>query len=65
MACSNSDVRAAKEALSPLYALRDEIVARLCGTHYPHYVYWLLDDQRLTHLGKDIESILGNIKTHN
>ncbi|MEW5718593.1 MAG: hypothetical protein AB1817_08205, partial [Chloroflexota bacterium] len=38
MTCDTADVRAARAALPSLYALRDEIIARLRGTHYPHYV---------------------------
>jgi hypothetical protein len=52
---SRSDIDAARASIAPLRAFRDEIIARLRGTHYPHYVHWLLDEKRLALFIADIE----------
>ena len=41
-----------------LRAYRDEVANRLRGTRYPHYVYWLLDVERLDSLAADARAIL-------
>ncbi len=51
---SAEDSRAALESLPPLKAFEDEIAARMAGTHYPHYVYWLFDMGRLRSLRADV-----------
>lgn len=56
--CKRADVQAAARALEQLHSVRQEIVERLRGTRYPHYVYWMLDEQRLDLLGQDVESML-------
>lgn len=50
-----ADARAALETLPALRAFSRELVVRLAGTHYPHYVYWLLDEKRLDSLAADVE----------
>lgn len=55
------DVKKAKETIPTMVAYRKEVVDRLKGTHYPHYVYWLLDEKRLGSLIKDMESLLQNL----
>jgi hypothetical protein len=34
------------------------VEARLRGTSYPHYVYWLLDTSRIAALANDVEAQL-------
>ena len=56
-----ADVKKAKEVIPMMVAFRKEVVERLNGTHYPHYVYWLLDEKRLGSLIDDMESLLKKI----
>jgi hypothetical protein len=53
-----SSLEAVAEAISSLSAFREEIIGRLNGTHYPHYVYWLLDEKRVNLFIADLERIL-------
>lgn len=55
------DARRALETVAPLRAFSRELVARLKGTHYPHYVYWLLDETRVDALANDVERQLGKV----
>ena len=55
LSCAVADIAAARAALPPLRAFRDEIIARLAGTHYPHYIYWLLDEKRVALFTADVE----------
>jgi hypothetical protein len=50
-----SDIAAARATVAPLAIFRAAVIARLADTHYPHYVYWLLDERRLAQLIADIE----------
>jgi hypothetical protein len=52
------DIRAARESVEAIRAYRDGMVARLGGTHYPHYVYWLFDHERLDQLAEDALRLL-------
>ena len=52
------DVAAAQDSVGNLRAYRDEVANRLRGTRYPHYVYWLLDVERLDALAADARAIL-------
>lgn len=52
------DVKKAEESIIPLVSYRTEVLNCLEGTHYPHYVYWLLDTNRLQFLINDIQSQL-------
>jgi hypothetical protein len=54
----SADAAAARDTLPPLREFRTEIVARLTGTHYPHIVYWLLDDRRVGQFIADVERLL-------
>lgn len=56
------DKEAAMEAMGSLKSYRAEILERLKGTHYPHYVYWLFDESRLDQLTADVKTILDGIK---
>ena len=47
------DTRRAKAAISGLEDFSKKLAAYLTGTDYPHYVYWLLDHQRLESLAAD------------
>ena len=55
---SKSDVAAARESRQGLIELRRLFAARLEGTQYPHYVYWLLDEKRIAALVDDVERAL-------
>ncbi len=55
---ARADVAAAREARDGLTDLRRLIAARLQGTRYPHYVYWLLDEKRIGELAADVEQAL-------
>lgn len=57
-----SDAAAAIQSIAPLQSYRAEIIERLKGTHYPHYVYWLLDEKRIALLIQDLEKRL--LKEH-
>jgi hypothetical protein len=50
-----SDIAAARATVAPLAIFREAVIARLADTHYPHYVYWLLDERRLAQFIADIE----------
>ena len=52
------EVRAARGSVEELRAYRNEVVARLDGTRYPHYVYWLFDHERLDQLAEDALRLL-------
>jgi hypothetical protein len=47
------DTIRAKAAISGLEDFSKKLAARLTGTDYPHYVYWLLDHHRLESLAAD------------
>ena len=49
------DVEAALATLAPMRGFVCETAARLEGTHFPHYVYWMLDTTRLEALAADAE----------
>lgn len=47
------DIADFTEAVDGVWEFRKGMMARLDGTRYPHYVYWLLDEQRLAGLASD------------
>jgi hypothetical protein len=49
-----SDIEKTRESLKILSGYRDEVTQHLENTSYPHYVYWLLDVERLDLLIEDI-----------
>jgi hypothetical protein len=52
------DFDRAVDSIRGLALFRDALVRRLEGTSYPHYVYWLLDTDRLQSLIRDLEAAL-------
>ena len=48
------DKKSAEHALNQLSLYRERMIQRLKNTKYPHYVYWLFDDERLEALIDDI-----------
>jgi hypothetical protein len=54
----SSDRSEAGRWLAELSGYRDRLIERLKGSAYPHYVYWLLDTDRLRGLIADISRIL-------
>ncbi|HEY8614469.1 MAG TPA: hypothetical protein VIL69_24675 [Roseomonas sp.] len=55
--------RAARETLPALRSFSRELVERLAGTHYPHLVYWLLDEKRIDSLACDVDRRLRPLTT--
>lgn len=55
MTRQHRDLTAANESVEELISFREQLGARLNGTSYPHYVYWLLDVDRLQMLIEDIK----------
>ncbi len=55
-----ADLTEANGYLNELINYRERLIQRLNGTAYPHYVYWLLDTDRLQKL---IDSIRRNLET--
>ncbi len=58
---AGADIAAARQAREGLADLRRLIAARLDGTRYPHYVYWLLDGKRVSELEADVERALAGL----
>jgi len=56
------DIKKAKESIPLLIEYREEVLKRLEGTHYPHYLYWLIDEKRLHELIKDTKSLLQELE---
>ena len=52
------DAAKARAAVAPMRAYREELCQHLQKRHYPHYVYWLLDEGRLRDLLNDIDAQL-------
>jgi hypothetical protein len=52
------ETKRAKAAISGLGDFSKKLTARLIGTDYPHYVYWLLDHLRLESLARDAAECL-------
>jgi hypothetical protein len=59
------DAEAALASLPALHAFRRELIERLEGTTYPHYVYWILDESRVTDLIADIEAEMAGVTRSN
>ncbi|MCD1261394.1 hypothetical protein B5M42_021570 [Paenibacillus athensensis] len=49
-----ADIEAAIENANKLDAFRKELESRFEGTYYPHYVYWMMDPDRLRQLAEDV-----------
>ncbi|HUX14080.1 MAG TPA: hypothetical protein VMW87_13710 [Spirochaetia bacterium] len=59
---AGSDAAELERAAAELRDFRDGMMARMANTHYPHYVYWLLDEKRLWELAADGERRLANMR---
>ena len=55
---NDADRRAVEDAVSRLETLSAEIERTLSGTDYPHYLYWLLDRNRIAELVADLRNHL-------
>lgn len=56
---ADADRAVLQAAIAQLGAFKREIQARLAGTEYPHYIYWLLDGTRIHELIEDLHTFLG------
>lgn len=55
---ANEAVAAAGATVQPLRKFGEQVRARLEGTSYPHYLYWMLDTARTDSLASDVEQRL-------
>ena len=51
-----------RATVSPLRDFGTRIRARLDGTSYPHYAYWLLDTTRTDDLATDVEAQIARLQ---
>lgn len=51
-------IAAARATIAPLRAFGEQVRARLAGSSYPHYLYWMLDTTRTDALARDVEERL-------
>jgi hypothetical protein len=56
-----SDIETAKDKADHLDAFRIELAKRFEDTHYPHYVYWMMDPDRLRELSEDVVKQLSGL----
>jgi hypothetical protein len=54
-------VATARASIAPLRAFGEQVRARLAGSSYPHYLYWMLDTTRTDALARDVEQRLAAI----
>jgi hypothetical protein len=59
---SESAIAAARASAAPLREFGRQVRARLEGSSYPHYVYWLMDTTRTDLLADDVERLLAATK---
>ena len=59
--CKKTDRKNAEDMLGELTRYRDRVEQRMRRTDYPHYVYWLLDVDRLQKLSSDVKKNIENI----
>ena len=55
---SGADIDEALRTAAPLREFGETVRARLRGTSFPHYVYWLLDTTRIDSLASDVQTQL-------
>ena len=62
---NHTDIAAAREGIGLLEEFRNDLQARLNGSHYPHYIYFMLNEKRIVSLIKDIEKQLSSLSAMN
>lgn len=61
---ASADVAAAREMADSLDAFRVELEKRFDDTFYPHYVYWMMDPERLRELSEDVRKKMNELASH-
>lgn len=59
---SAADREPLREAFQAFVSFRKRLSARLAGTEYPFYIYWMLDDKQLGQLETDIAAHLSEME---
>lgn len=61
---SADDIETAREKADHLDAFGIELVKRFEDTYYPHYVYWMMDSDRLQQLAEDVRKNMNELASH-